>query len=60
MLALNKGIVVNDGYGIVDMNVLIDNFLDVDLSDVDLGDIYTVGTIVAMAIVYFPGSQRNP
>jgi hypothetical protein len=60
MLTFDKGIVVNNRYGIMDMNVLVNNFLDVDLSDVDLGDIYTVGTIVAMAIVYFPGSQRNP
>jgi hypothetical protein len=60
MLALNKGIVVNNGYRIADMDILVNNFLDVDLSDIDLGDIYTVGTIVAMTIVYFPWSQRNP
>jgi hypothetical protein len=60
MLALNKGIVVNNRYGIVDMNVLINDFLDVDPCDIDLGDIYTVGAIVAMAIVCFSGSQRNP
>jgi hypothetical protein len=60
MLAPNEGIVVNNGYRIVDVDILVNNFLDVDLSDIDLGKVYTVRTIVAMAIVGLPGSERNP
>jgi len=52
--------VVNNGYGIVDMDILVNDFLDVDLFDIDLSKIDTVGAIVAMAVVYFSGSQWNP
>jgi hypothetical protein len=60
MLPFDKGIVVNNGYGIVDMNILINNFMDINMCYIDLGNVDTVGAIVAMAIVYFPGSQWNP
>jgi hypothetical protein len=52
--------VVNNGYGVVDMNILINNLMDIDIRDIDLGNIDTVGTIVTMAIVYFSWSQGYP
>jgi hypothetical protein len=52
--------VVNNGDGILDTNILIDNFMDINMGYIDLGNVDTVGAIVAMAIVYFPGSKWNP
>jgi hypothetical protein len=51
---------VNNGYGIVDMNIFIDNFMDINTGYIDLGNIDAVGAIVTMTIIYFSGSQWNP
>jgi hypothetical protein len=60
MLPFDEGIMVNNGHGIADMDILINNFMDINVSDIDLSNIDTVGAEVTMAVVYFPGSQGNP
>jgi hypothetical protein len=45
---------------ILDTNILIHNFMHIDMSYVDLGNVDTVRAVVAMAIVYFSRGQRNP
>jgi hypothetical protein len=60
MLSLDKGIMVNNGYSIVDMDILINNFTGVYLFNIDSSDVDTVRAIITMTIVYFSGSQWNP
>ena len=51
---------MNNGDGILDTNILINNFVDINMGYIDLGNVDTVRAIIAMAIVYFSGSQWNP
>jgi hypothetical protein len=60
MLSLDKRVMVNNGYSILDMNVLIHNFSGVNLLDIDPSNVDTVRAIVTMTIVYFSGSQWDP
>jgi len=57
---LDKGIVMNNGDGILDTNILIHNFMDIYMGYIDLGNVDTVRAIIAMAIICFSGSQWNP
>jgi hypothetical protein len=60
MFPFNKGIMVNNGYAIADMDILINHFMDINMGGIDLSNVDTVGTIVTMAIIYFSGCQGNP
>jgi hypothetical protein len=51
---------VDHGHSIVDMNIFINDFMDINVRYINLGNVDAMGAIVAMAIVYFSGCQGNP
>ena len=60
MPACDKGIAVNDRYGVMDVNVPVGDPRDVDVRDIYPRDVHTVGTIIPVAIIDLSRSQRDP
>ena len=56
----DEGVMMDDSHGIMYMNVPVNDLFHTDIGDVYLGNVYTVWTVVAMTIVDFSGSKRNP
>ncbi len=60
MFPCDEGVMVNNGDSITNMDILINHFCDLDVSDVDISDIDTVWAMITMTVVYFSRSQWNP
>jgi len=60
MLPLDKGIVVDNGYGVMDSDILINILMYIDMCDIDLGNVDTVRAIITMAIIYFSWGEGYP
>src|SRR4030043_2218835 len=54
-----KGITVDNRYPVVNVHVLI-YISDVDLVDIYIRNVYTVPAVIAAAVIYFSGRQRDP
>jgi hypothetical protein len=51
---------VNNGHGILNMNIFVSHFLDLYVGDIDVSDVDTVRAIVTITIVNLARSQGNP
>ena len=59
LLALEEGIVMNYGYGIINRDIFVDIVNNYRI-DINMGDVDTVRSVIAMSVVNLPRSKRHP